>query len=156
MGFLTVALIVLGVIVYKQKQEFALFKQGGNVATTNFNVAVNTPDLVKINEASKQAFLGDEKTIIGEVKSIEGNSFFVESSVADTVQVEKIDFSKPYTIKQIKKTYQIQIAPTTIFSGKKLSELIVGDMVQVYSSDPVLTVTKFLAEKVLFIDVAIH
>ncbi len=143
------ALVVIGYIVYQQGQIISRLEVGESNNTPSTATTFSPP--VQSNESYVQTYTAQQTSIVGQIKAIAGSVVTVEASVADASMLTQIDMSKPFTIPQIVKTYQIQITPATIFINKTLSELKIGDSVEVTASTPILTVSTFAANKVIYL-----
>lgn len=153
-GIITIILALLVITVYNQELKIAKLEQENVVIELQKELSVeeiaklSSAEESKTNKLAQQSFLDTNKSIIGEIKSIVGNSITVEAVVTNITGLEQVDFSKSSTIGLIKKTYQITVAPTTIFKKEKLGQLKVGDMLQVSSDSSILLVNKFTAKEI--------
>lgn len=156
LGIITVTLVILVIIVYSQEMKITKLEQVNKVATTQSEpsekdiVKLASDEVSNINKLAQQTVFDSNKGITGEIKSIADNTITVEAVVTNVAGLGQVDFSKSSNLGFIKKTYQVIVAPTTIFAKGKLAQLKAGDIIQASSDSSVLTVDRFTAKEISF------
>ena len=151
-------LALFGTGIYQQGILISELEQrlGGQIALVVAPNIAGKVDVATIernaNEANVQALL-KEKNIFGAVSTVSENTFTVTALVADAEALKKADMSKGFSSLPVKKIYNVQITPATVFVNKKLSAFKVGDMVSILTNSPVLMVSTVNAVKVTYVNI---
>ncbi len=165
LGIITIMLAALIYVVYGQSIKIASLEAEKVVVVAQKEPSkeINQEELAKLSSAEvaksnkviQQSIIETNKSITGEIKSITENMLLVEAVVANIANIELVDFSKPSNLGFVKKTYQVSVAPTTIFAKEKLAQLKVGDIIAVTSDVSVLMVDKFIAKEVTVFNIGV-
>ncbi|MFZ2831688.1 MAG: hypothetical protein WAZ40_00880 [Minisyncoccia bacterium] len=158
LGIIAIMLAVLIYVVYGQGLKIASLeaekvvvvaqKEPSKELNQEELAKLSSAEVAKSNKGIQQSIIDANKSITGEIKSITENMLLVEAVVTNIANIEQVDFSKPSNVGFIKKTYQVTVAPETIFTKEKLAQLKVGDIIAVTSDVSVLMVDKFTAKEI--------
>lgn len=130
--------------------------QAGDVAVVTLDKSVydntrfNATKIEVYNYASEMKKQAVAVQLIGGgiTKSLSGSTFTMKAWIPDTERIDSIDFSKPFSVPQIERTYTITIASTTRYIGGTQNDLKLGTSVEVWGED-LLNRNAFTASKIL-------
>lgn len=146
-----ICLLIAGFFIYAQGQRIALLEKQKNGVAEKYSPPTSAEVLIgELNEIARKEVVDTTKNILGEIISIENDVIMVRAMTVNEGELEKIDFSKPYTLSLIEKTYAVKPTKDTVFFGKKSSELGIGDNITVFSDASVLFTDTIFAKQIFY------
>lgn len=147
--------IILAFVVFQQGKAIAALERltlSPSVNPQTISSAETTSNQIKANENQVKTLMESQTSIVGIIKSITGDTMVIETSVQDAALIKKTDATKPFSVKDITKSYTVTLKTETAYVGKKLSELQSSDRVSVTSKLPILEIDAFDAVSITYND----